>query len=378
MRGLWWSLPGPDEFVSRAVRDLEDGRSVVIGRPATGPEGIGREVQRRSDADQWRVLDRGALHGREPAELLLWLYWPDMPAGTTVSARTFATCERAYGCRVLLSLEDTNAWSRWRPFLEEVSELTRHLPPFDRPLFCVEVVGEAALTPARESPALVWLPWRGVVEPGDMRIYAAAQLRERRLRPHEAACAAGIIAELALWDPELADQLAREPLRSLAEPATLLREIAVRRGWEEACSNSPADPAAWAWGQAERVAPGHSWHAAILATRGDHSELRRRVWRGQVSSIFPLLEHLRVIAITRLANVLRPPFEVPGDQINDPLLLEIGHLEFILRNGAESRADPTVREAVTRLRRMRNALAHMDLVDVDDLLHPDVLRLMEE
>lgn len=377
MRNLWWNLPGPDAFLDGVVDNLERGVNVVVGRPVTGPSTISEQIRRRWMRDEWRVLDGTGNAGRLPEDLLIDRFCPGHLSGAPITPQSFLEGVRGRGLLIAVHVKEDAAWHDWKRFLEELSDLARHLEPHNRPLFLVEVIGQPAVTPVREAVAVSNVRWKGVVKGEDMALYAAFMAQDGDAPVHIRRLKGSIVAELALWDPELAEQLARVPLRDLLAPMELLRKIARARSWATEGPVSTSDTGAWAAGQTDQMDGVKKIHSALVAALGDQDEIRRRVWAGQVAILFPLIERLRLKALDRLRLGLNPPFRVKEGVIHDPVLLEIGDLFWLLNRNRVERPDPTVASAVRVLRRMRNALAHLEIVGEDDADHPDLVRLLE-
>jgi hypothetical protein len=100
----------------------------------------------------------------------------------------------------------------------------------------------------------------------------------------------------------------------------------------------------------------------MLAAQGDHDALDALVWRGQVATLFPAIEECRQRLLRELRGVLYAPYETGTGRVDRVVDLEIAHIADQLE---DSRAPVArhYREPVQRLRRLRNQLAHLEVVD---------------
>lgn len=193
-------------------------------------------------------------------------------------------------------------------------------------------------------------------------MYAAHLVREsngaplyRRLRMH-------LVAELGGSDPVLAGELAVAPL---PDPASRLRAFADQRRW-------PARlPAAGLWelGMKDLSEGRRFLHSAAVARVGRDDEVRRRIWRAQVSVLFPFIEECRADLVAKLDGQLRVPLETPFGVIDDKRDLEIGQIGYQL---ARANVPDELRRLVGRLTAMRHALAHLEMVGPEYLFAPEV------
>jgi hypothetical protein len=179
-----------------------------------------------------------------------------------------------------------------------------------------------------------------------------------------------LIAHVALWDPLVSEYLARENLETIFAPTPLLQEIAKERGWdggEEGLSLS-----GWPRGMQDMVDGTAKEHSALLAMRHDTRALQRRIWNAEVGVLLPFVEEQRQDILARFAGVLRVPFITRfGEEITDIRDLEIGHIESQLaKNPAVSNS---IRQLITQLRIIRNALSHLESLDPALLLSGEVL-----
>ena len=108
-------------------------------------------------------------------------------------------------------------------------------------------------------------------------------------------------------------------------------------------------------------------HAALLALHDPMKELDRRIWSGQVATLLPYIEERRRQILNEVRPLLRMPIKFPdGQVIHEIFDLEIGQIyRQVSQNGL--RISPTTRTELYRLTEMRNRLAHLQLLQPEDI-----------
>lgn len=363
MLAVWWSCPGPAAWIANVVSQLDAGRSVVLVRPSIGAADVAAEVRRRWRDYEWSVLDPESLRGRAPAEILIERFAPGLPPSTPVTPAVFATSAKG---RLIALTTPSGEWEIWRTFLNDFGVAARQLAPYERPLLLVDSLAADVRPSFVDDVALASALCRGAVEPEDMALYAAALLRDVATPNHERRLRSGVVAELAIWDPETAANLAKLPPELLLNPTAVLREIASERSW--ATDLHEDQERAWAEGALQMIEGVPRLHSAYCALVGDEKEIRRRIWSGQVSTLFPLIERLRIRIVELLDGRL-------GDS-NELLELEIAELYRRLDALPRNRRDPELFRATQRLKEMRDRLAHREPVDLRYIRDPAVTGLI--
>ena len=107
-------------------------------------------------------------------------------------------------------------------------------------------------------------------------------------------------------------------------------------------------------------------HSAMLEISGDERAVRHRLWSAQAAVLLPLVEERRAELVKEHRHRIRLPVKTEDGEISDPLDLSIGQLAWLLDRQGEAMK---LRKQLRRLKRVRNALAHMAPVRVEDALH---------
>ena len=134
-------------------------------------------------------------------------------------------------------------------------------------------------------------------------------------------------------------------------------------------NSSPRRYHLWAHGVLNRTPEyGIEIHTAALALLSRTEDLRHRLWRGQTSLLFPLIDNVRLTLCRHLSQQygqdwpLRwhlPDSEEEIRAVQDsPLACQWGHLAWLLNNCGYLRRERRLRDVVQSARWMRNELAH--------------------
>ena len=351
-----WDLPGARRFVDSACAALRDGYSVVARFPGQIPAGF--EVA--LTASLGNMLSVGRLCGSSiPFEDLCNRF----VSGNRSHIRSLQDlCEEDGFQGRLIWLDGLNAqnWSLWRDFLGRYAQASRSMPILGRTLFFAPLVGTPPGAPPSEDVALVTCGWDGVPDELDLMLLANESLRQKRSSAIQRSLLSTTVARVAAWDFDTALRLLEEDERCILAPTELLRALASDKGWTK------ETPVAWDLGTASLSGIAHPARAAL---EDPPREIERRLWSAQASVVLPWIETERHEIVAGNLYEIRRQMKRLGMNDEDPYDLEIGQLTFIF----ESRGvDRNVRKRLQKLRRARNALAHLQ-----PLAPETVLRLVE-
>jgi len=341
-----WSLPGPSGFLEEVERSLRDGASVVLRFPGSMPADL--EQALRTLVDNSWIWTVTRLDGHSTVfDGLCDRFAPRLPALTGANILDLCQAEEFQGRLIWLDGLDLDNWPTWRTFLGEYAQASRDVPTFGRTLFIAPLAGTPIGEPPEKDVTLVTHDWRDVVDQMDLLFFTHHRLGERRIEQTQRALLATTIAQVSAWDLDIAEQMLDEDKEVILAPGQMLQSIALERGW------TAETPAEWQLGTASGRG---STHAALASLSEPAHEIQRRLWSAQASVLFPVIEAQRHEIIQdnlpRLVAYQRNEY----DASVEPYALEIGPLADIVdRRGFDSQ----VRKRVLRLRRARNALAHL-------------------
>lgn len=367
MSQVWWSLPGPAGFVDYIVEELRRGRSLQLCLPSIGCEGIKAQVGRLvGDIDGlvWESLDLDGDRG-SPVDVLYRLMAPGAPPGTARNAKSLLDESECRGSVVWVDGIAHLAWPAWRAFLADFEAASRGRDLTDRTMLCLALRGWTSADAAASDVCLAVREWRGVVSSVDSWIHAARLNGDRGRSPTQRWLRVATIAQLSMWDPLLAEDLAGLTSAALLSPLERLRDYGRERGWDaQSGASGWRDGSEGTW-DGRRCA-----HTAWLAAAGDEAPVRRRLWKAQAQALMPFLEEQRSELLVSLDAHIRGqlPFTPKGESepIKEPHDLELGHIQTLIHDRGVHRQTWS---KVDLLRRIRNSLTHFDLVPADLLFN---------
>jgi hypothetical protein len=370
-----WRLAGPNRFVRALAAELEGGRSTIVLLPVAGfPDGLQasvREALPEIEVNRLRLKEMLEERGRIVDVLHRRLALNPLPPGDQVDISSFA-CHPELRRRLIWvdgrSASVTQVDS-WVDFLEQYTAVANELPIHGRTVFATLCNGRHAHRIPESIMLLDKRWWWGVVTPLDTEVFVAELAGGRRWEPAFVEAA----TEVAGFDLSLAEMLVQEWDGALASLRPLLREHAgdsESGDWRWSPRPSPrAQPptdsiAAWsagivnAWGDRDpRV---HVCHAAAESPNA----LQHLIWLGQVRSLMPRIEIERQALaewVYERRNLLPR-----GWRSKDVRSLEVVDLATIFQFPAfrkhQSRA-----QLARWLHRTRNAIAHLEILDVSEL-----------
>ena len=166
-----------------------------------------------------------------------------------------------------------------------------------------------------------------------------------------------VCSELALWDFELCSYLMGLSLDAVLQPFDALCAYARSSGDDGLDVSKRYQPCR----NSNNGSTPDQTHAVILALKEDRVELCRRVWRGQVQVLFPLIEDQRC----KLLDLIRSKFPAvlgDGDSVDETL--EIGPLVRFMRHYGKCPRE--LLALAGRLKKMRDKIAHLQVCTIED------------
>ncbi|WP_437296003.1 hypothetical protein [Sorangium sp. So ce426] len=319
-----------------------------------------RRIVQDHEIAEWVDLDPAALRGGAPAGLIRERLRLEP---SIVSAVDVARSAAFIGYLVWVDGIPPGDWSRWSVFLEEYANASRSRGEHERSIFCVQAPPAVAGSLPRQDVALGIELWRDVVTQLDLFLFSLqlSSLQTIGERPLLQRLHAALVSELAVFDGILAARLAERTTAELLDPEALLEDYAASRGWHGA-----------AWGQgwasgAEAIVDGQPIPhvCADLVNRREARAIEQRLWRAQVSILFPAIEEQRIRLLRRYGAFVRLPWRTAFGEIHDVHDLELGHLLKQLHGRHGVRSEHA--RLLECLAKARNALAHIELVDFESI-----------
>jgi hypothetical protein len=355
----WWSLPGPQGLVARICSEIRIGKNILLSVPDRFPDGLRKAVRESRDLRDlhWHSLTVPVSDHRHPLD---WLWeefvFADDHPGHVRSVEQLLARDELSGMVVWVDGLGPSCAGTLPAFLERFSQAMNGIAVFMRfQLCCVVPLSSAGSFSANVCCAVIdSTSYVGTI---DALTYATTLIGEKAFDNLEAQVAASVLANLALWDEELATALSREPLETILSPLEWLKEWGRANGWNaELTSNELRHSGLLAIFEGQP-----KLHSAIAAMRGETSEVSARVWRGQAGVLLPFIEERRRELLEYLGKLIVLPYRTRFGEISDLNDLEIGHLYSMFGHGY--RIDSDAQALIRVLREMRNKLAHFNPID---------------
>lgn len=257
-----------------------------------------------------------------------------------------------------------DSWSSWTKLLSDFSNVQRSVDSFLRSVFLI-VIDKSDLEAPIEA-ILTQCSIHDFLREEDAFFHACRHLDGGSPRTIETDIKTHVCSELALWDFDLCDYLMGLNLSSLLQPEGALRSYGEQK--QAAADSLPERP----WRQifpAGHCAEGSQReHSVALAMGGNTLELRRRVWRGQVQVLFPLIEEQRLLLIRRIRDRCPAVLRQLAANIE---ATEIGPLHHAM---VQERGCPRdLLRIAGCLKALRNKIAHLEVCMPNELPRSEML-----
>jgi hypothetical protein len=374
---LFWSLGGPRRFLDRVVSTIDARSSMVIAGPDhCGPIDLALAVDERKRHDwNYRTIDLEAM----PEDAFI-----DPHDGVRTMMRTLGI-EPPAGNLALGPLAEAGlrGWTMWidgrscddlhliSGLIATMVALTSDLKnrPSQRPVLILEM-RTAQLAQVALPSAVPHLMWRGVLDRLDTAVY----VRERAevTLPGPDLFREAVAVEVVGYDLSLADDVLGAWDGSVDSLDEVMEPLRCARNWTVATAPpepmSAGEPAGsvigpWTGGWADLWPRGRvHLHAAVLPTRGLFS-VEQRIVAAQARELFPEVELRR----QELAHWAEQNGIVPVTAGLDLRTADMKELVPDVARVCRMRF-PDEADRAQRLLRMRNKVAHRELLSRDEVL----------
>lgn len=373
MGNLWWQLPGPRHFIDGIVQGVRVGKSVILCLPRFMPDGLKIALKAEiCQTNEWEWCDLPLnSDNRAPIDILYSHFVSESPTHALRSAFTLSQEETFEGKVIWVENVDKQTWRSWQDFLLEYEQACRSMPALARSTFCVALIGETALQPPPENVCLSNFYWKGVVTPFDMLFFVTSLMQTRSTRDMQKRLMIAMVADLALWDPCVAEIFSGSRIEDILNPVPLLQEIAEEREWAKHVQMDSerleVNPRLWSDGLADIFEGKPRLHSSILTLNDPRKEIDRRIWNAQIRTLLPMVEEKRRELLEKLDGILMVPYETrSGAAITDIYDLEIGHIYHQLAT-SDLNTDPKLRDLAWQLKEIRNRLSHLEALSQEQL-----------
>lgn len=355
----FWQLPGPLSFLDDIQQDLLEGRNVVINVPSNAPAGLQFELKQLL-AKTFAVTELAENGTRTLRDSLIRLL-DDEVVATAEDLSTQFLAKHFAGTMFWLEPTEASVLAVLRQELEEFQRMGQAQQHGSRCLFAMYLSGQNA-SRARliASSGVAEHAWDDRVTRLDMMLYAAHAFRRERSVANEVA--ARVAASVALFDPAVVDRLRVLGVPEIVDAVRVSLYLPEIPEWKLGSLPCWEDGSLARMDGVDVIHPGHPSQTAIFSL----------IWRAQLEVLFPLLELRRLELIACFRGLL----EVPMDSARVQYIIAIEDLEFsdihrqLLRLFQRGRRIVSLRElhVIETWRRIRNSLAHREVIGADLLL----------
>lgn len=395
-----WELPGPTRFIEKVLSGVSRGNNVTVVIPEfLEASDFTAEIHARLDAVRPAHIVRLGHPARDRSTGVLDAMERDLAiaardGGAPLSVRHLLT-DWLIDSQAALVLDLTRIH---RDDLDEWARALCRNADFMRPQVANKRVGVVVLCRDRDLEVLPptdvnvsYLWWWGVMDRLDM-LFAS---RHDRVGGPEGEVRMNMVVEIGAFDPGLVHHLLErwdgdhrrvlDPLveygRSVHDPAIVAAHSAnFELQLQRVIPGDPVPPSmrsAWNAGLLELWEGAASWHrsflAALVPERPDAMrEIMRLAWRAQVATLLPSIEfsrHAIARSVASLHTKLHPGSKLAASCTSeaDVEALEYSDLQEYLRSVGRDPWLSDLERIVSRLRRFRNRLAHVDPRDSEQI-----------
>jgi len=346
-----WRLNGPGKFIQSAVDLLQHGVSCIVDTPPFFPSdlifNVEGELNRHGRMHAF-VVPAGTFDTNSQIQItknLVDLIGLRVDDATDLNALVGQVTDYVffYDCT-----DSPSCWKTLRNWMVRFLRQVQQLPESERPTFFLTIPEHFAMID--NEVGLRHVSWKKLVRETDVRHYvddieevSEANRLLNRVRK-------SIIVELGRTDLELVGYLCRFSLKEILASELLLRRFRQESSWMRENNIFWDRGAKLQWDDREE------YHSCYLESTNQLSEVRRRIWKAQIVSVFPFLENRRCEIVQRIRDFLPKSFLSVTGEVKDVESLELGEIMFELNK--LKRPHPITSE-VRHLRAIRHELAHL-------------------
>lgn len=393
-----WSLPGPSEFIHKAIDKLGDRKNLIFLLPEKFDTDLLFRILKKAVRDNnpylhlpWEklsILDLLNNYHEQPGEAITRAFKleDDDPAAIH-DAEFVAQSDKFSELVSVIYLDDLNALNEsdrrhWINFLEAYAYACREKE--NRVLFCVPIIGMLAFENPPEDVLMEHLWWWGIVSRWDVMQYLHLASPSTTL---ENTWKNTILAELAGWDLDLVDKLIQLEDQNFDDILDCLVVSAKDKGWDKIVlknlnqitlidTQAHKPPTSirdlWAKGVLNLI-PGEGCkvHPAGLVGKWKREALERLLRKGQSRSILPTIDDYQLAICEYLSEKYGNNWQNWCNGMYNGQVKEIGHLHYLFTHEnrllkSESGLND-IRELVSWMQKARNKLSHLGHLDFQNI-----------
>lgn len=346
-----WKLNGPGKFIQSAVEELQHGVSCLVDTPPFFPSDLVLNVEKelnRSGRMHAVVVPVETFDTDSEIQItknLVNLTGLRVNDATDLNALVAGVTDYVflYDCPASASL-----WKTLKSWMVRFLRQVQQLPETERPTFFLTIPEHLAVID--NEVGLRHVSWKKLVRETDVRHYVDDIEEVNEANRFLNRVRKSIVVELGRTDLELVGYLCRFSLKEMLAADPLLRRFRHESSWMQEENSFWDRQAKLQWDDREES------HSCYLESTGQFVEIKRRIWKAQIVSVFPHIENRRCEIVQKVKDLLPKSFQSVTGEIKDVESLELGEIFFEL---SKLKRPLPITSEVRNLRSIRHELAHL-------------------
>ncbi|WP_167616652.1 hypothetical protein [Maribellus sediminis] len=383
----WWETPSNKGFLSRIVDEAWKGNIVLVYEPEHIPSGLYASLKRELGKRDIRKVERISLNACDSKKLfevenIIHDHFSLDSDGKYVGRNVkdiFDNIKNFYIGAIIFEKIPEQFYGQFNSFIDRLRRYLLSSNPFERPkIICFLDPNLCYSEDIPNDVGLTKILYQQVFDKLDFLLGITSYLDKWDI--DHFGLNNLVISYISVFDYSLAEELSELPELFFGD-LSFLEIYNGKYNWEH-FSYITADKLTdtevwerWACGILERKDDKLLYHPGFLKIKGKTKEINKRIWNAELEILLPLIENLRFLIVEN------PRIEFPDEYTNkitrldksDKYEFEIGEISFLMDtskikfihfSGIEKNE---IKSYVRLCKEIRNCLAHMRNVNIDDL-----------
>lgn len=319
---LWWTMPGPADFIRRAVDTTlgSDGGVFVIQTPAKVPGGfleiLRSAVESRSDYYRLVTID---VNGRTEPPIRLMTETLTSLNETAGTIDDLLAEDELTDTVFFIHGMTPAQWQQWGLFARAFETERTRTKAISAPRILFTITARIPYSSINvfKTEAMMLL---GASSRIDTELFVT-MLLGKKPKTLAKRIAHATIVDIAAWNADLASFLASESVDTQLNPLPALLALG---------AGLPGDAATWANGAVD-LWDGRQYAHSVITALDDETSLKRRIWLAQSRIFYNLFDEVLARATTHYEALYQKCFPITKKALGKrppKIITEIGHLEL--------------------------------------------------
>jgi hypothetical protein len=346
-----WKLNGPGKFIQSVVEELQHGVSCIVDIPPFFPSDLILNVEKELNRDGRMhavVVPPDTFDTDSEVQITKNLVnHVGLRVDDATDLNALVTGIRDY---VFLydSSNNVSCWKALKSWIVRFLRQVQQLPESERPTFFLTIPEHFAMID--NEIGLRHVSWMKLVRETDVRHFVDDIEEVNEANRFLNRVRKSIVVELGRTDLELVGYLCRFSLKEILAADLLLRRFRQESSWMREDNPFWDRQAKMQWDDREES------HSCYLESTSQLGEIKRRIWKAQIVSVFPFLENRRCEIVQKVKDFLPKSFQSVTGETKDVESLELGEIMYELN---KLKRPPPITSEVRQLRSIRHELAHL-------------------